>query len=344
VIFELNDTVTIPAGVSSAFEYATQGVTVTNDVVGVSTGAQGEKFKLSYPDVLVDSLVVMTNENGVVRKLERVRDFLSSSPTDLHYITTADEYNNITIEFGNGTTGITVPRDSIVFAEYRVGGGRIGNVGANTITEFATSAIAGLSLTNPEIPYQYGSDVEDIEHAKLVAPRYYRSTNRAVTKDDFEDLALMNSGVTKAKAIETFNANGDINIYVVPTDYATVPEQLRTQILNSINANRIINVTPVILDPVYKDFSIEVNVIAYSDYVNSTIKAEVESILLDVFDKKYIEFDEEIYVASIYKEIMSIEGIRNASIVSPVSDITVTGNEIARLTGVTVTVQGGVDA
>lgn len=344
VIFELNEAVTIPAGVSQAFGYATQGTTVGEDVIGVTSGVPDEKFSLSYPDALVDTLVIMTNENGVLKKWTKVRDFLSSLPADMDYITRTDEYNNTTIQFGNGTSGLIPPKDSLVVATYRVGGGTIGNVGINTITEFTTSDIAGVSLTNPEIPYQYGEDVEDIEHAKLVAPKYYRSTEKAVTCKDFEDIALAQTGVSKACAVETFNAHGDLNIFIVPTYYDTVPTQLRDSIISAFNGVKIVNINPIILDPVYKDFSIEVNVIAYSNYLNSEIKAKVESMLLDAFAKGYIEFGEDIYVASIYKEIMSIEGIRNASIAKPLTDIVVADAEIARLTGVVVTVQGGADA
>ena len=343
VVFELNETINIPSGTASAEGYVTQGTTVTGDILGVSTGLVSEKFRLSYPDALVDTLVVMTNENGVLKKWERVRDFLSSTQYDLDYITTTDEYNSITVEFGNGTSGMLIPANAIVTADYRIGGGKIGNVGLNTITEFAVSSVAGVKLTNPEPPYQYGEDVETIEHAKIVAPRYYRSTEKAVTAQDFQDLILTYNGVTKVKAIETFNAQGDLNIYVVPTDYDTVPQQLREEILEKINQVRVININPVILDPVYHDFEIKVNVITYSNYKNEDIKIKVEEKLADTFHKKYMEFGEEVYVASIYKEIMSIEGIRNASIVTPVDDITVADNEVARLTGLTVTVQGGVD-
>jgi uncharacterized phage protein gp47/JayE len=343
IVFELNDEVVIPAGTASAFGYATHGETILDDILGVTSGKSGDKFKLNYADALVDTLIITINESGTDRIWTRVENFISSSPTDRHYNTSADEYNIITIGFGSGVSGMIPPANSLVSASYRQGGGTIGNVGINTITEFMDTEIAGVTLTNPEIPYIYGSDVEEIEHAKLVAPKFYRSIEKAVTAQDFEDLMLKQTGVSKCKCSESYNETGDVTLYIVPTDYSVLPDLLKGNLQTYANSITLVNCNPIIADPTYVDFDITAHLYLYPNYLSSAVIGQVEELLRSEFDKKYIEFGEDIYISNIYKLILSVEGIKNVTISLPTTDVAVSDLNVARLVNVTISSEGGVE-
>ena len=357
IVFELDDDLVIPAGTQVGYQTVTHGETIQRDILGVGDDTENQKFKLSNPDVLVDTLTVTTylsvGDNSSVEvgtsQWTRVKDFLSSTPEDRHYMVEIDEFNNTYLLFGNGRSGMKVPSGYNVQCSYRIGGGYIGNVGLNTINTLLNIDIAGIaSITNAEQAIQAGVDSEDIEHARISAPKIYRTQQRAITAQDFEDIASTFKGVSKAKCVETFNPQNEVYIYVAPEGYSPLTNQLKNDLLAYLNEVKLIHVNPVIFDATYLEYDIDVSVTAYSNFVNSQVKGAVEAILLESFAPEYMEFDEDILIANIYKTVLSVEGVKNLVINTPNADIQThdSVNNIPRLPklrNVTVTVTGGVD-
>lgn len=342
VVFELLEgDVVIPSGVSEVTSYATHGTYILDNIIGASDGTEFQIFKLLYPDVLKDTLQVVTVENGRDVVWTRVEDFLSSEQQERHYTISTNEYNEMFIHFGNGLSGMIPLTGCVVKANYRVGGGEIGNVGLSTINTFSDTDFAGVTLKNIEL-YLRGEDVEDIEHAKKVAPSHFRNSGRAVTKTDFEDVVMSITGVSKAKCIETFNENGDLHIYVAPTDFGAVSEGLKTKILDTLNKVKLVHDKPIIKDSVYTEFSVNLNVITYSNFVNSDINAQVEEAIRNYFDLGRMDFGDDVFISNIVGEVIKIAGVRNVIVNSPVSDITIGENSIAKLIGVSVVTTGGI--
>lgn len=344
VVFELlEEDVILPAGVSTATSYATHGITITDNILGTSDGTEFQSFKLAYPDVLKDTLQVVTIENEREVAWERVGDFLSSEQGDRHYTISTNEANEMFIHFGNGLSGRIPTKDTVIKAHYRVGGGTIGNVGLNTINSFVDVEYAGVTFKNTEL-YLRGEDVEDIEHAKLVAPKHFRNFGRAVTKLDFEDIVMEIEGVAKAKCIETFNENGDLHIYVVPSDYGALTEGLEKKILDKLNQVKLVHDNPILFSTDYTEFTIDLQVITYSNYINSDVTNRVEEAILNFFDVEKMQFGDDIFISSIVGEVMKVEGVRNVIVNSPQTDIEVPENSVAKLTAVNVVTTGGVEA
>lgn len=357
VIFETDSDLVIKSGESVGYVEVTHGETVQKDVLGVGDDSENQKFKLSNPDVLLDTLTVLTylrvNDGTNVQvgssQWTKVTDFLSSTPEDRHFIVETDEFNNTYIQFGNGRSGMTVPSDYNVQCSYRIGGGLIGNVGLNTINTFLTMDVPGIiSITNAEEAIQLGQDSEEIEHARISAPKLYRTQKRAITAQDFEDLASTFDGIAKAKVVESFNQQSEVYIYVAPDDFKPLKEEVKQSLLDYLNELKLIHDKPVIYDATYMDFNIDVSVTAYSNYVNSQVKGAVEAQLLEAFAVENMDFNEDILIANIYREVLSVEGVRNLVINMPTTDLTTYDSSenkprIPRLSQVTVAVTGGVD-
>lgn len=355
VVFEVDEDLVIPAGEQVGYVTVTHGETIHKDIVGVGNDSENQKFRLTYPDVLIDTLEVYTylrigdgtSPSNYVA-WTRVRDFLSSSYEDRHFTTFVDEFNNTYIQFGNGKSGMKVPSEHNILCMYRVGGGAIGNVGLNTINTFLETDVIGIaSITNAEPPIQYGVDIEDIEHIRESAPRLYRTMERAVTRQDFEDIVKTFKGVAKAKAVETFNTQNELLIYVATTSYDPLSSELKSQIEEKLNSIKMTHIKPIILDATYLDFDIDVAVIAYSNYLNSDVKARVEQALQENFSLDNMDFNMDIYLANIYRCILDVDGVKNVVINTPSTDITVYDSQnklprIARLNNITVSVSGGV--
>lgn len=118
---------------------------------------------------------------------------------------------------GDGING-RIPEEETAFdLRYRVGGGTIGNVGAESISHLLTDAYVGLdgalvvgfsgqasdiaAVRNP-IPARGGSDPESIAVTRLRAPLNFREPRRAVTPKDYAERLMDYPRVTNAYAIE----------------------------------------------------------------------------------------------------------------------------------------------
>lgn len=177
--------------------------TVTNEVIGASNGMASQQFTLANAPVLPSTLVLTVDEglSGGATTWTQVADFYGSSGDDMVY--TLDETTG-TITFGDNHYGaIPLPNPAnptnIVATTYRYGGGAAGNVAGAAITSLQSYVAYVASVTNP-VAAAGGSDEETQADAVMRAGSEIRSTNRAVTADDFEALALETPGALVARA------------------------------------------------------------------------------------------------------------------------------------------------
>lgn len=123
------------------------------------------------------------------------------------------------IRFGDGVAGNIPATGSEITVEYSISSGKAGFAASGTIESVVNKLrVSGndieMAITNP-LASGGGSDGESITHAQAYAPRYYRTRNVAVTRDDFETLASVFSdpqfgAVAKAQAISSRSAADDL--------------------------------------------------------------------------------------------------------------------------------------
>ena len=132
-------------------------------------------------------------------------DLYGSGPDDRHYVlnrTTGE------VRFGNGTRGaIPVanpqnPGGNVVARRYRFGGGVRGNVSAGAIKTMDIS-VAGIAedQVGNLLAAAGGRDEETLQAAKERAPSTLKANNRAVTAEDFEELARRVGTVKRARVL-----------------------------------------------------------------------------------------------------------------------------------------------
>jgi predicted phage baseplate assembly protein len=102
-----------------------------------------------------------------------------------------------TIRFGDGVRGKIPARGArIRVALMRTGGGDAGNVAAGTLSEIqpVQAPVARLKAWQP-LPAQHGQNAETLVEAERRIPALFRNRDRAVTADDYEQLAATTPGV-----------------------------------------------------------------------------------------------------------------------------------------------------
>lgn len=121
-------------------------------------------------------------------------DLIASGGEDLHFVVETDDEGVARLRFGDGELGARVEAGASFFAQYRVGGGPRGNVGAEAIRHLVMrrerpDTGAHLRVRNP-LAARGGAEPEPSAEVKLYAPgQFRRRLERAVVAADYAHLA-----------------------------------------------------------------------------------------------------------------------------------------------------------
>jgi hypothetical protein len=148
---------------------------------------------------------LMSDLTGLLETWTPQRDLLESGPDDLHFVVEMDDDGVAHLRFGDGALGRQPDAGTAFRADYRVGNGTAGNVGAETITYLITRAGSSISgaVLNPRNPQPAvgGTDPEPVSEVKLLAPYAFRSVlERAITPSDYATIAQDNMRRWEARA------------------------------------------------------------------------------------------------------------------------------------------------
>lgn len=300
------------------------GTSVYQDVIGTSSGAPLQSFKLNYTKVLVDSIELFVNEGTGQELWKRVDSFLSYDETSKVYTVSIDEFDVCTIEFGNGLKGKapTAYPNGIV-ANYRIGGGEASNVSTGIITELDSNIAYVESTFNTEVIVR-GHDKESLESIKENAPASFRVRDRLITLEDYSDLLRISFyDFLCLKALRDANDKKLAHVfYMMRNGYSMTPE-LVSKVTEYVYDRSVIGTTfelhPFVEQPVDMDCVMYVD----SNYDKDEILNNV-NIYLDGVTFAYgeLQFEDTIVKSDLENEIKStFEGILSFRINSPTEDI-----------------------
>jgi predicted phage baseplate assembly protein len=178
--------------------------TVTDELIGVSDGSPNQSYRLRQNPVAEGTLVLEVREDTddpnapLSTQWTEVPDFLASGPGDQFYTVDSDTG---AVTFGDGVRGlIPAANAELVAVTYRYGGGAAGNVAAGTITSPLSSLPGVDSVTNTR-PAAGGTERQSLDALKQDAPALLRHQGRAVTAEDYAELAKQVGGVADAIAL-----------------------------------------------------------------------------------------------------------------------------------------------
>jgi predicted phage baseplate assembly protein len=175
-----------------------QRETIEGRVVGTSDGSADQEFPLGSGSVEPETLDIKVEETrrGLQSWL-RIEDLALAGRDDAAYSLDSEAG---TVRFGDGVRGrIPEAGRRVVIGVMRIGGGLAGNLPAGTLAEVAARDLAGdevkkLKVVQP-LPTSGGDDAETIEAAEQRIPARLRHRERAVTADDYRQIAAETPGV-----------------------------------------------------------------------------------------------------------------------------------------------------
>ena len=207
---------------------AAQAETIVDDVIGLSEGVPGQRFALSRrPVVPSDHPLVLqvSDDEAGWQEWTEVTSFAQSGAGDRHFLldhSTGELSLGPMVRNPDGTVSYhgAVPAKGTVLrmVRYRTGGGRTGNVAKGAI-RVARTTVPYVGRVENRRPATGGVDGETVEEAKVRGPIVLRTLGRAVTAEDYEELAreaAPEAARIRAVPATTAEEAGGVRVLVVP--------------------------------------------------------------------------------------------------------------------------------
>ena len=206
---------------------AVQAEVVEDEVLGACEGVPGQRFELSRAPLVGSGepvVLEISSEDGWTEWSE-VTDFAASGPDDRHFVldwTGGELQLGPAVRLPDGSMvqyGAVPPKGATArVRRYRSGGGRRGNVAARAI-RVSRRTVPFVSRVENRHPASGGVDAETVEEAKVRGPISLRTLGRAVTTEDYEQLA--HEAAPEAARVRAVAARGDedaggVRVLMVP--------------------------------------------------------------------------------------------------------------------------------
>jgi len=209
-----------------------------------------------------------------------------SAENGVHFMVETDERQESRLRFGNGVNGRLLPAGAVVHAEYQLGGGQAGNVGADSIVNFVPlgGALAGVveAVTNP-FDVIDGRDPEPVAEILRNAPEAYRAHQlRAVTLADYVARAEEVPDVQRAVASYAWTGSWrTVRLVVDPAGTTELAPELAASVGTHLEAVRLIGEDIEIRPPRFVPLTIVVRLCIQPHAWPEDIRAELEQAFSD---------------------------------------------------------------
>jgi hypothetical protein len=274
-----------------------------------------------------------------------VTDLLESGANDFSFVAEMDNDGDGHLRFGDGRLGYQPDAGMAFQANYRIGNGTAGNVGAEAIQYLVLRDErlrgAGIQPRNP-LPATGGTAHEPISEVKLFAPHAFQDVlERAITADDYAALAADNArrqeerpsrAVCASPFVPLQGAKATLRwtggwyealVAVDPLNTDQVPAGLLSEVRNYLEPYRRMGHDLTVAAAIYVPLELVLSVCVLPDY----LRAHVEEDLLQVlgngvqpngqtgfFNPNNLSFGEGIYVSKIVAAAQAVTGVASIEV------------------------------
>lgn len=333
VVFETMDNLVIPKGklgdekTGDKYDYTVdveQGQSIYQDVLGSSNGTPLQSFNLNYTQVIVDSIQLFVNEGQGHTEWKRVDNFIESDENSKVFTVSVDDFDVCTITFGNGLKGsVPLTYSNGIVANYRVGGGEIGNVNEGTIN-LLDSSVAYVEKTFNLKPHIRGHEKESLNSIKLNAPAFFRVRDRLVTLKDYSDLLKISFYEFLDVIAEKDSTNNrKVNLYYMLKDGYEFTNTFRDRVSDFINSRSMIWTSFEFFGYSRYNVSLSANMYVEKGYDATELKKSVENYIKTyTFGYGNMGFKDTLVKSDLESEIKNnFKGVLSFRITNPTEDI-----------------------
>lgn len=239
-----------------------------------------------------------------------VDTFAKSKPTDKHFMVSVDEALNPYIMFGDGTFGKKPAAGAkITNVVFYLTNGTQGNVKSNTIT--SVPSVISSSITDATVNNAYdaggGSNYENFTMLKEHIPLSVKTLGVAITKEDFESLAMLVDGVNKAKA--DYECGRKLTIYISPDGGAVASSELINRVYNLLSQRAPMTTWLKVKSAGKVQIILEMDVTGKKSYKTAEIQTQILTALYNAYSPEQAQIGGSVRVSDIYALIDNLSTV-----------------------------------
>lgn len=239
-----------------------------------------------------------------------VDTFAKSKPTDKHFMVSVDEALNPYIMFGDGTFGKKPAAGAkITNVVFYLTNGTQGNVKSNTIT--SVPSIISSSITDATVSNAYdaggGSNYENFIMLKEHIPLSVKTLGVAITKEDFESLAMLVDGVNKAKA--DYECGRKLTVYISPDGGAVASSELINRVYNLLSQRAPMTTWLKVKSAGKVQIILEMEVTGKKSYKTPEIQTQILTALYNAYSPEQAQIGGSVRVSDIYALIDNLSTV-----------------------------------
>lgn len=239
-----------------------------------------------------------------------VDTFAKSKPTDKHFMVSVDEALNPYIMFGDGTFGKKPAAGAkITNVVFYLTNGTQGNVKSNTIT--SVPSVISSSITDATVSNAYdaggGSNYENFTMLKEHIPLSVKTLGVAITKEDFESLAMLVDGVNKAKA--DYECGRKLTIYISPDGGAVASSELINRVYNLLSQRAPMTTWLKVKSAGKVQIILEMDVTGKKSYKTSEIQTQILTALYNAYSPEQAQIGGSVRLSDIYALIDNLSTV-----------------------------------
>jgi len=323
----------LPHGALYVDVSARQGVRKSQAFTG--TGMPWQRLELTGKNIAQGSVRVITS--GV--EWTEALHFQESGAESVHFVVETDGLEVSAIGFGDGRHGIAPATGMNVEVSWLETLGADGNLAPDLVHDILSSVTLDgvpvrLTVTNT-IPAIGGASRESIDFARAQAPAELRTLWKAVTKEDYQTLAVGFPGVAKARVLDTNDCAGiryyNVHIAIAPEGGGIASPLLKQELTAFLEARKVITVEFELYDPVYRAIDIDADVYLWAGESEDTVRGRIEQGLANFFAFENVDFDQDIHFSDVVALLDGIRGVSHVHLHTPADDVILNCGEIPTL-------------
>lgn len=239
-----------------------------------------------------------------------VDTFAKSKPTDKHFMVSVDEALNPYIMFGDGTFGKKPAAGAkITNVVFYLTNGTQGNVKSNTIT--SVPSVISSSITDATVSNAYdaggGSNYENFTMLKEHIPLSVKTLGVAITKEDFESLAMLVDGVNKAKA--DYECGRKLTVYISPDGGAVASSELINRVYNLLSQRAPMTTWLKVKSAGKVQIILEMDVTGKKSYKTAEIQTQILTALYNAYSPEQAQIGGSVRLSDIYALIDNLSTV-----------------------------------
>jgi hypothetical protein len=246
------------------------------------------------------------------------KDLLSSDRFATEFVVETEEDGSSFLRFGDNIQGKKPGEDTSFQISYRVGNGKQGNVGRDSINIIVSDDGIVSKVRNP-LPAKGGINAETKEEIRQFAPQAFRTQERAVTEADYAEKTELHPAVQKAKA--KFYWTGSwytVFIIIDRKGGKELDEAFKKEIRQHLEQYRMAGYDLEIRQPEFVSLDVRLNVCVKPGYFKNNIRQSLLQQFSSTdlgdgtkgfFHPDNFTFGQPVFLSAIYQKAMSVEGV-----------------------------------